>query len=120
MDLPATIHYLGELLGRAISEQESSALFEIEERIRADAKAYRAGDAHAVVRLTEEIAALSVDQARVIASAFTLYFDLVNLAEEAQRVQALREREREKYPEPISESVTAAIATLKQRGIPRD
>ncbi len=120
MDLAATIHYLGELLGQVIGEQESAALFEIEERIRADAKAYRAGDANAATRLSAEIAALSVDQARVIASAFTLYFDLVNLAEEAQRVQALRERERAKYPEPIDESVTAAIATLKQRGWSRD
>ena len=97
MDLPSTIHYFGELLGRVISEQESPALFEIEEKIRANAKAYRAGDTNAVARLASDVAALSVAQARVVASAFTLYFDLVNLAEEAQRVQALRERERENF-----------------------
>lgn len=120
MDLSATIHYLGELLGRVISEQESPTLFEIEEKIRAAAKAYRAAHPDAAVQLASEIATLSVDQARVVASAFTLYFDLVNLAEEAQRVHALRQREREKYPEPITESIAAAIATLKRRGVARE
>ncbi len=120
MDLSATIHYLGELLGRVISEQESPELFLIEEKIRADAKAYRAGDPNAATQLADDVAALSVDHARVVASAFTLYFDLVNLAEEAQRVRALCDREREKYPEPINESIASAIAALKRRGVARE
>jgi phosphoenolpyruvate carboxylase len=117
MDLSATIHYLGELLGQAISEQESPALFETEERIRALAKARRAGDADAARQLAAQIAALSTDEARAIALAFTLYFDLANLAEETQRVDALRERERAQHPAPIGESIGEAIAFLKQRGI---
>ena len=117
MELSTTIHDLGELLGQAISEQESPALFETEERIRALAKARRAGDASAAAQLAEQVAALTIDQARAVASAFTLYFDLANLAEEAQRVDALRQREREQYPAPIDESIGAAIAMLKQRGV---
>jgi phosphoenolpyruvate carboxylase len=120
MDLASTIHYLGELLGKVISEQESPLLFAIEENIRADAKALRAGDVDAEARLMKTMAELTVDQARVIASAFTIYFDLVNIAEEAQRVRALCDRKGALYPEPISESVTAAIQTLYQRGIPRE
>jgi phosphoenolpyruvate carboxylase len=52
-----------------------------------------------------------------VAAAFTLYFDLVNLAEETQRVQSLRSRERERHPAPGTESIAEAIAALKQRGV---
>lgn len=44
MELESTIHYLGERLGKVISEQESPELLTIAERIRTDANAYRAGD----------------------------------------------------------------------------
>ena len=77
-----------------LREQESAALFETEERIRALAKARRAGDSEAAARLATEVAALSPSAARATASAFAVYFDLVNLAEEAHRIRALRERER--------------------------
>ncbi len=120
MEISSTIRYLGEILGRVIGEQESPALFEVEEQIRADAKAYRAGDANAASRLAERVTSLSPEVARVVASAFTLYFDLVNLAEEAQRVRALRDREREQHPAPIDESIAWAIAELKQRGAPSE
>ena len=105
MDLASTIHFLGELLGQVISEQESPALFLTEERIRAFAKERRAGEDAAADELAAEVAALSREAARAVASAFTLYFDLANLAEETQRVYALREREREQDPAPTSESI---------------
>ena len=44
VDLSATIHLLGETLGEVLRTQESVALFETEERIRALAKARRAGE----------------------------------------------------------------------------
>lgn len=57
---------------------------------------------------------------RAVASAFTLYFDLINLAEEDYRVQALRQREREHYPAPTGESIAEAVGLIKQRGLPSD
>jgi phosphoenolpyruvate carboxylase len=94
MDLSATIHLLGETLGETVRTQESVALFETEERIRALAKARRSDDNSAADRLAAEVAALSDEAARSTASAFAVYFDLVNLAEEVHRIEALRERER--------------------------
>ena len=44
MDLSQTIHLLGDLLGEVISELELPAIFEIEERIRTQAKARRNGE----------------------------------------------------------------------------
>ncbi len=120
MDLSDTIHLLGELLGQVLSAQESSALFETEERIRALAKARRADDALAAQQLALEVATLSPSAARAIASAFALYFDLVNLAEEDYRVLALRERERDLQSAPIAESIADAISQLKTRGVDPD
>src|SRR5260221_1424369 len=120
MDLPGTIHLLGDLLGQVLTEQESPELFETEERMRAQAKARRAGEPGAAESLAAEVARLTPDAAWAVASAFTLYFDLVNLAEERYRVRALRERERNFYPAPVSESVSSAIAVLKERGLSPD
>jgi phosphoenolpyruvate carboxylase len=63
------------------------------------------------------VEALSVDAARATASAFAVYFDLVNLAEEAQRVWALRARERAAHPAPIGESLRDTVAQLRARGV---
>jgi phosphoenolpyruvate carboxylase len=117
LDLSSTIRLLGDTLGRVLREQESPALFATEEEIRGLAKARRAGDAEAAARLTAEVAALSPAAARATASAFTVYFDLVNLAEEAQRIRALRERERTQHPSPIADSVGDAVARLKAAGV---
>jgi len=117
MDISHTIHMLGDLLGKVISDLESPALFEIEERIRAEAKSRRAGDPSAAQRLQKLVSALSADEARAVASAFATYFDLVNLAEDNQRVQLLNKKLEWNYPEPIDESIGEAIAKLKARGI---
>jgi phosphoenolpyruvate carboxylase len=120
MDLSDTIHLLGELLGQVLSAQESPALFDTEERIRGLAKARRAGDRRAAGQLAAEVARLGHTDARAVASAFALYFDLVNLAEEDHRVLVLRAREREQHPSPIGESIAEAVALLKDRGVGRD
>ena len=62
------------------------------------------------------IATLSSEAARAMASAFALYFDLVNLAEEQHRVATLRQRERA-LPAPVGESISAALATLRGQGV---
>lgn len=117
MKLSQTIHLLGDLLGQVISELESPAMFEVEERIRALAKARRGGDLHAAKKLEEESSALNTQEARGIAAAFATYFDLVNLAEENQRARALRQQERANHPSPIKESIGEAVELLKAQGV---
>jgi len=117
MDISENIHLLGGTLGKVISELESPRLFEIEEKIRALAKARRNGDAIAANDLQKEVSALTDEEARVVASAFGTYFDLVNLAEENRRVQLLRQRENESGAEPVRESISEAFAILKKRGV---
>jgi phosphoenolpyruvate carboxylase len=117
MDLSQTIHLLGDLLGQVLSELESPAIFDTEERIRAEAKARRSGNHKAARQLQKEVSALQSDEARAVAASFATYFDLVNLAEENHRVRLLRQEIDEKYPEPVSESIGDAVATLKARGV---
>jgi phosphoenolpyruvate carboxylase len=121
MDISTSIHLLGDLLGRVLSEQESPAVFTVEERIRLAAKARRAGDEDSAwsagQSLSDEVATLPLETARAIASAFALYFDMVNLAEDAQRVRALRQEEAKNDPEPVEDSIEDAIAILYTRGV---
>jgi len=117
MDISHIIHMLGDLLGKVISDLESPEVFNIEERIRNEAKLRRTGDPSAAGRLQELVSALSADEARAVAAAFAAYFDLVNLAEDNQRVQLLNQKLDKKYPEPIDESIGEVVATLKASGV---
>lgn len=103
-----------------LRSQESVALFETEERVRALAKARRAGEMEAAVQLPGAVAELPEEAARATASAFAVYFDLVNLAEEVHRIRALRARERARHPAPVGESIGEAVGLLVARGVGAD
>ncbi|HVM70517.1 MAG TPA: phosphoenolpyruvate carboxylase [Anaerolineales bacterium] len=117
MELSAAIHLLGDTLGDVICELESPELFAVEERIRLAAKERRNGKAGAARQLEAEVRALDVDAARAVSTAFTTYFDLVNLAEEHHRVEQLRQRGNSLYPQPLDESIGAAILALKEQNV---
>ena len=89
------------------------------ERIRRRTIALRRGDPDVVLepdiereRLGAEIASLDVARAASVARAFTLYFQLVNLAEERQRIRVLRTRARRAKGRPIDESLGEAVERL--------
>src|SRR5690606_23660769 len=56
---------------------------------------------------------------RALLKAFTIYFQLINLAEEQQRVRVLRERAEQAQREGhlLPETIHAAIHTLAQEGL---
>jgi phosphoenolpyruvate carboxylase len=117
--LAREVRLLGALLGQVIAEQAGPELFELVERIRRRTIALRRGDPAVVsapdaerARLAQEIAALDLDKAAAVAKAFTLYFQLVNLAEERQRIRVLRTRARAARGGPIDDSIADAIARL--------
>ncbi len=111
------VRLLGDMLGEVIvglAGQDSLALVE---EVRTLARDRRAGRHDAERALAARIESLDTTQAECVARAFSIYFDLVNIAEDRQRVRVLRERERERSPEPIGESLAAGIAELKARGL---
>ena len=84
--------------------------------IRSLAHARRAGSVESERALASRIESLDEEQARLVARAFSVYFDLVNIAEDRQRVRVLRDRERSRHPEPVGESIAAGIAELRSLG----
>ncbi len=117
--LAREVRLLGALLGQVIAEQAGPELFELVERIRRRTISLRRGDPAVVsapdaerARLAHEIASLDLDKAAAVAKAFTLYFQLVNLAEERQRIRVLRTRSRAARGGPIDDSIADAIARL--------
>lgn len=116
--LSRDIHLLGDLLGDTLRALEGDALFAAEERVRALAKARRAGDANAARELTAQIAQHDLATLELIALAFTAYFDLVNLAEEQHRVRVLRARERSLSDRARDESLARALQEFRAQNIP--
>lgn len=91
--LSADIHLLGDLLGQVICEQEGGDAFDLVEQVRHDAKARRAGEAEAEQRLTDAINGLDLPAMHVLIRAFSNYFQLINIAEDQQRIRVLHHRE---------------------------
>jgi len=91
--LAREVKLLGALLGQVIVEQEGLAALELVERVRKSTIAIRrrgpdsaAGRAERQ-RLAAQLEAVDLPTAEVLIRAFSLYFQLTNLAEEKQRIR---------------------------------
>lgn len=111
------VRLLGDLLGEVLREQAGPERFALEEEVRMLARARRAGDAEAAARLRALLERLDLPALQVVARAFTMFFDLVNLAEDRHRVRVLRAREHAAHPQPRSESIAEAFARMKAAGL---
>lgn len=113
--LTEEIRWLGKLLGEVITDLDGADSFALEEMIRRLAKQRRAGDEQAAAELRQAVCGLSLDESWLVCRAFSIFFDLSNLAEDRHRVRILREREQEKSVR--SESITAAVHAMQGRGL---
>jgi phosphoenolpyruvate carboxylase len=112
------INLLGRVLGRILIEQEGNDLFETEEEIRLLCKRLRFEyDPELDERLRRQIDALSVEQLRKIVRAFSVYFQLVNIAERYHRVRRRRQYESSPDNPPQRASLASALARLKSEGL---
>ncbi|MGH2556747.1 MAG: phosphoenolpyruvate carboxylase, partial [Actinomycetota bacterium] len=104
------VRLLGRLLGRVLEESGGADLLSDVERLR-----------RATIRLREEpteerreavlevVDSFDLDRAEAVARAFTVYFHLVNLAEEQHRVRTLHERGRRPGPKETIEAAAAEV-----------
>jgi phosphoenolpyruvate carboxylase len=126
------VRLLGDMLGEVLRESGGQDLLDDVERLRQAVIAARAshgaagagppggspnGAADSGGDLAgDEIAALvaswPLDRAELVARAFTVYFHLTNLAEELQRVRALREQDTGQAP--VRESLAASVAEFRR------
>lgn len=123
--LRSQVRSLGAALGRVITKLEGSETFARVERLRLLAKARRGGEAQAEHDLEAAVRSLDAHDALNLAMAFTLYFELVNLAEENFRIMLLRRHRAERSgggegSGPLRESIEAAVLELKRAGVEAD
>ncbi len=110
------VRLLGDVLGRVLVEQGGEELLADEERVRELSRRARgSGSAHARARLAEAVGALPLERQAEVLRAFSLYFQLANLAEQHHRLRRRREYEHEqRVPR---ESFEDAFAQLERAGV---
>jgi len=119
--LAREVRLLGALLGQVLAEQEGAPALELVERVRERTIALRRGGGPAVrADLDAELATLGTGEIATLARAFSTYFQLVNLAEEKERVRQLRRRARAAGRAPLDDSLDEAVVLLRRAGLSRE
>lgn len=111
--ISSDIRLLGNLLGTVIREQHGDDAFQLVEDIRGIAKARRSGDPNAAAEMVLKIRNATTEQKAILIKAFSNYFQLINIAEDQERIRVLRERE---ASETLSESVDDALKHISDKG----
>ena len=109
------IYLLAGMLGNVLQSLAGPDAFALEETARGLAKSARAGDAVAGDQLAELIAGIGIDEAQMLTRAFTSYFQLINLAEDNERIRRIRLREEDGVPR--RGSIAEAVAILARAGV---
>ncbi len=111
------VRFLTTLLGDMIREQEGDKLFSKIEQIRLLAKKIRTNPTpESIAEEKKLIRSLDPDDAYKVARAFTIYFQLVNIAEEAHRVRRIREYEKDSLSLQDM-SLRKLFSDLKKQGL---
>jgi phosphoenolpyruvate carboxylase len=116
------VRWLGRLLGEVLIELEGPQVFFLEEQIRKLAIRRRRGPvderAEAEKALSHAVRDLGPEQAEPVIRAFSLYFRLVNLAEQHHRIRRARAHSSDPGGAPQRGSFAAVLLAAKQAGVP--
>ena len=115
------VHRLGELVGEVLREQGGARLFAAVEHVRTTAIALRSSespDPEVERKLLQWVQRQPVDRLLQLVRAFSVYFHVINLAEQHHRVRTLAERARSGAP--LHESIAAALVALREDDVPAD
>jgi phosphoenolpyruvate carboxylase len=120
-DLPLheDVRFLAASLGQVIRRLEGEAAFETVESLRQATRSRRHGEADApsLAALLERVDALPVDRAASTARAFTLFFLLINTAEQVHRVRRTRDYQRREGAAPQPASARHVMSSLRDAGV---
>jgi phosphoenolpyruvate carboxylase len=118
--LSADIHRLGDLLGATLKRFGRRGLFATEERIRALSKGLRLRRSAATERrLKELLGRLDLDEAAGVIRAFSVYFQLANIAEQHHRIRRKRYYETHTPDRPQRGSLADTLGRLSAAGVTR-
>ncbi|MGH2443374.1 MAG: phosphoenolpyruvate carboxylase, partial [Chloroflexota bacterium] len=116
--LSRDVSFLGHVLGDVLREQGGDELFDAVEGLRQACRSMRQSPSdNEREEVQRRVDALPLPLALDVVRAFTVYFHLINMAEENHRLRRIAERERADWPEPRYESIGAAIKSLREAGI---
>jgi phosphoenolpyruvate carboxylase len=120
-DLPLheDVRWLAAALGQVIRRLEGDAAFETVEALRRATRSRRHGDpdAPSLAQLLQLVDALPVDRAASTARAFTLFFLLINTAEQVHRVRRTRDYQRREGVAPQPASARQVMLSLRDAGV---
>ncbi len=112
------VRWLAASLGKVILRLEGQAAFDSVESLRQACRARRHGasDAPSLDALLEEVSALPIERAAIVARAFTLFFLLINTAEQVHRVRRTRAYRSAEVDSPQPGGARWAMRTLRSEG----
>ena len=114
--LRADVRRLSSALGELIAESDGAGLLDAVERLRKAAIDLRQSRGSAaeerLKQLIDLVDSFDLNQAESVARAFTVYFQLANLAEERHRVRILRQRAGSQAE--VAESLAATVGQLRR------
>ncbi len=112
------VKLLDDLLGRVIRRQAGEETLALLHEVQAAALGLRANPSVADARrLRDRLDALDLPQLRTLIRAFSVYFDLINLAEQHARVRAIRHRITRTAPKAMTDGVEDGLRRLKDKGV---
>jgi phosphoenolpyruvate carboxylase len=106
------VRELGALLGDVLESQSSTVAFDAVEDLRTAAIDHRRGSLQSRDPLRTTLESLDGDLEGAVARAFTAYFELINLAEERERVRTIR---RDTQGGDLEDSQTETVAALVEQ-----
>jgi phosphoenolpyruvate carboxylase len=115
------VRLLGDLVGEVLAEQGGARLFAAVEYVRTAAIALRSQvdpDPKREAALLAWAGRQSTARLLQLVRAFSVYFHLINLAEQHHRVRTLFSRDRS--AQPLHESIAAAVETLRAADVTGD
>lgn len=112
------MRYLAAALGRVIRRLQGEEVFQAVENLRAKSRDRRRGGdgAPSLEALLLEVDELPLNVASLVARAFSLFFFLINTAEQVHRVRRRRAYERNGEASPQPASLVWTFERLKERG----
>ena len=112
------VRWLAASLGKVILRLEGKEAFESVESLRQACRARRYGmpDAPTLDGLLDQVSALPIARTAIVARAFTLFFLLINTAEQVHRVRRAREYRSAEADVPQPGSARWAMRRLRSEG----
>jgi phosphoenolpyruvate carboxylase len=121
LPLRRDVKLLGQILGEILVSHGGTELFDKVEKIRLMCKTLRTHfDNEIYSELKEEIANLKSPMRKQVIRAFSMYFHLINIAEQNHRIRRRRQYQLEDDSIVQPDSIESAILSLKENNINED